>query len=55
MINHEYHIQNKSFSLQNMCVCVCAVYIYYVYINTHTCSIYLENTYILNILTCIFI
>ncbi len=28
-------IQNKSFSLYN--ICVCTVYIYYLYINTHTC------------------
>ncbi len=48
MINQ---IQNKSFSLHN--ICVRTVYIYYVYINTHTYAcIYLRkicNVYILNI------
>ncbi len=33
-------IQNKSFSLHNLCV-----YIYYVNLNTHSYSIYLENIY----------
>ncbi len=36
-------IQNKSFSLHN--ICMCTVFIYYVYINTHTLSIYFENIY----------